>query len=359
MSLRNVLLLLPVVALTLAGCSSEKPAEAPVRPVLSVVAKPTSHVASGFVGAIAPQVSVDQAFRIGGTLVARSVAVGATVAAGDTLATLDATSYELALETARANLQTAEAQYANATASEGRLASLNQSDVVSVSNLEEAQQQAEAARAAVVQAQSRVTQAEQQLGYATLQASIGGVVTATGAEAGAVVAAGQSVITIAQPDARDLVIDVPEDVVQSLKPGTMFSVSPQLAPDVVVRGTLREIAPQADPITRTWRLRIGLENPTEHFWLGTTAIATLSAETAGSIHLPASAIRSDGSATTVWLVDPKTSTVSQRPVVTKADSEGGFEILSGLSAGERVVIAGVNSLTDGQTIKLDEEQQGK
>ncbi|MDV3253315.1 efflux RND transporter periplasmic adaptor subunit [Devosia sp. BK] len=346
-----------VLASTLAACSSEAPPEAPIRPVLSIVAGPNSAAVAGFVGVIEPQVSVDQSFRVGGTLVTRTAEVGDTVSIGDPIATLDATTYDLSLETARANLQTAQAQYDNAAASEGRLRTLNQSDVISTSNLEESEQQTEAARAGLVQAQSRVKQAEEQLAYTGLKASIDGVVTAIGAEPGAIVAAGQAVVTIAQPQDRDLVIDVPEEVVQGLSLGDRFAVVPQLAADVAADGTLREIAPQADPVTRTWRLRIGLENPSQDFWLGTTASAVPQGGVSGAIELPQVAIKTVDGATSIFVVNETDATVSQRNVTVAPAANGFVTIQSGLESGERVVIAGVNSLADGQKIKLEQESK--
>ena len=187
--------------------------------------------------------------------------MGDQVRAGAPLADLDATTLDLAVETAQANLQAAEAQYANAAGSEGRLRALTESDVTTVANLQQAEQQSAAALANVVQARSRLAQATEQLSYASLVAPFDGVVTTVGAEPGAVVAAGQSVLTVARTDARDVVIDVPESFVQNLEVGTAFRVAPQLSPATMVDGKLREIAPEADPVTRSWRLKIGIDDP--------------------------------------------------------------------------------------------------
>lgn len=350
------LAMIAIAALALAGCGAKAPeAEAEViRPVLTSVATSEDATVEGFVGAIAAQVSVAQSFRIGGTLLTRSVEIGDAVTAGEALATLDGTAYALALETAQANLLSAEAQAANAKDAEARLRGLNQTDVVSQSGLEQAVQQSAAADASLAQARSRLTQAKEQLSYATLSSSIDGVVTAVGAERGAVVAAGQSIVTIAQPTSRDLVIDVPQDVAAELKLGDAFEVSPQLAPDQVAAGVLREIAPQADPVTRTWRLKIGLTHPSDHFWLGTTATARRAAQATGQIRLPETAIRRDGAAEAVWVVsgDGEIGTVHLTPVKTGTDGDGKVTILEGLSGGERVVTAGVNSLVEGQKVRL-------
>jgi len=343
------------LAALLSACQSSEPAPEPVRPVLSMVVEPSVSAQSGFVGVVEPQVSVDQAFRVGGTMVNRAVDVGEQVAAGALLASLDSTTLDLAVETAEANLLSAEAQHANAAAAEGRLRALQQSDVVAIANLEQAQQQSAAARASVVQAQSRLAKAREQLSYARLVAPFDGVVTDVGAEAGAVVGAGQMVVTLAQIGARDLVIDVPEDFVQQVKIGTEFIVTPQLDPDARIQGKLREIAPEADAITRTWRLRIGLIDPPEQFWLGTTASAVLLRSDIGQIRVPASAMGGTAEAPSVFVVDMERAIVEARAVEIGPEADGLVPVLSGIEAGERVVVAGVGALVDGQAIAVRQE----
>lgn len=346
---------LPVM-LSLAACSQPPAeAEAPVRPVLTILATEANTTLPGFVGVVTPQESVVQSFRVGGTLTARNVNVGDSVRAGAVLASLDATTYQLTVQTARSNLSSAESQYANASGFEDRLRSLTQSDVVSQSNLEQAVQQTSAALAAVEQARSRVDQAEEQLSYTNLLAPFDGIVLSVGAEPGAVVAAGQTILTVAEPDARDLVIDVPESVISNIALGTVFTVVPQLAPDAAISGTVREIAPQANPVTRSWRVKIGLNEPPELFWIGTTASASLELSSGSALALPQSAIRRDGDKTGIWVVNVANATVSLREVTTGAVTGTSVLITSGLEAGERVVVAGVNRLSEGQKVKLDSE----
>ncbi|WP_439600955.1 efflux RND transporter periplasmic adaptor subunit [Devosia sp.] len=358
MSAARLLAAIPVL-LALAGC--QPAAEAPpraVRPLLSMVIQPVATAEASFVGVVSPRISVTQAFRVGGTLINRAVGLGDQVRAGAALADLDATTLDLAVETARANLQAAEAQYANAAGAEGRLRALTESDVTTVANLQQAEQQSAAALANVVQARSRLTQATEQRSYASLAAPFDGVVTAVGAEPGAVVAAGQTVLTVARTDSRDVVIDVPESFVHNLAVGTVFRVAPQLSPATVVEGKLREIAPEADPVTRSWRLKIGIDAPPPQFWLGTTATASLAAASADVvIRVPETAIRRVGDASSVWVVDPAANVVNARPVELGAAADGQVEIRSGLAAGERIAVAGVNSLVEGQRVAKAGEPQ--
>ncbi|MBD8066940.1 efflux RND transporter periplasmic adaptor subunit [Devosia sp. PTR5] len=356
----RLVFLLPLLIPMVAACQSPPPEpQVEARPVLSLVVEPRAMVRSSFVGVVTPQVSVDQAFRVGGTLVSRAVDVGDSVAAGAVIASLETTTLDLAVETAQANLLSAEAQYANAAAAEGRLRSLQESDVVAVSNLEQAQQQTAAARASVVQAQSRLLQAEERLGYARLAAPFDGVVTAVGAETGAVVSPGQKILTLAQTGARDLVIDVPEAFAQRVQVGAQFMVVPQLDPDIRIEGKLREIAPEADPVTRSLRLKIGLVDPPDQFWLGTTASASLADPVRGELWVPQGAVLTRDGKTSVWVVDESAATVTARPVSVGAPVDGQVPVLSGLAAGDRVVTAGVNDLENGQAIAAQMERAGK
>lgn len=350
----TALLALPL-SLLLAGCSEEAVSEAPpVRPVLTQVVQSERAATPQFVGVVSPRTTVSQAFRIGGTLVTRQVDTGSLVKTGDVVATLDATTSELALQTARANLASAEAQYANAAAAEARLRTLNQNDVVSLSNLEQAEQQTSGANAALIQAQARLSQAEEQLSYSTLTSPLDGIVMSVGAEPGSVVGAGQTIVTIADPTTRDVVIDLPEAIIGDVAIGTVFEIAPQLAPDSAVEGKVREIAPQANPLTRTWRVKITIDSGVEHFWIGTTATARLEASSEDRLQLPETAIRRDGDTTSVFLVDEAGSVVRQRMVTLDPSSEAVI-VTDGLAPGDRVVIAGVNGLSDGQEIKLDQE----
>ncbi|MDB5528408.1 MAG: efflux transporter, family, subunit [Devosia sp.] len=345
--------MLPLAALALAGCQKTPEAPAPIRPVLSIAVEPQSQAGPSFVGTVEPRVTAAMAFRLGGTLVNRNVDVGASVKAGDVLASLESTTLGLAVKSAEASLANAQAQFQNAQAAESRYSALAQSDTISQANLEQARQQRQAAQAGVVQAQSGLAQANDQLGYAQLIAGFDGIVTAVGAESGQVVTPGEAVVTLAQPDARDVVIDVPDAFAQSVAIGAEFTVALQLAPQITATGTLHEIAPQADAVTRLRRLRIGLEQPPASFWLGTTAVASAPTAAADQIALPASAVNMTGGVASVWIVDEAGGTVASRPVEAGAPVGGLVPILSGLKPGERVVTAGVHSLAEGQRVRFD------
>jgi RND family efflux transporter MFP subunit len=205
----------------------------------------------------------------------------------------------------------------------------------------------------VARAQANLTKALEQLGYAQLKSDFAGVVTAVGANVGQVVSPGQSVVTVARPDIREAVVDIGPDFPVSLTVGLPFIVSLQLLPGVEVEGQIREIAPQADPVTRTQRIRIALNDPPPSFRLGATVTAKLSSERS-ALHVPASAVLTKDAESFVWIVDLPASTVSLRRVDLSQDATG-IQVTSGLDAGTRIVTAGIHSLTQGQQVKIQQD----
>jgi RND family efflux transporter MFP subunit len=341
--------------LTLAGCSNE-PEQAPeiVRPVLSVVVQPHTVQLQGFAGSIEPRFSAALSFRLLGRIVERDVEVGDIVKQGVTIAALDPVSLELAVQAANADLSSAQAQLANAAASEERQRSLLASKNVSQADYDSALQGRDAAKANVERAQASLSKAEEQLGYARLFSDFDGVVTATGAEVGQTVSPGQMVVTVARSDIREAVFDVPDQMAQQMAPGETFQVSLQSQPTIYADGTIREIAPQADSSTRTRRVRLTLINPPNAFRLGSTIAATRVTGITPSIELPLSALLEEGGNSAVWVVDPKSLTVSMQDIKVASKGGGNFIVTSGLDAGARVVTAGVHSLKPGQTVKIPE-----
>ncbi|MBZ9855069.1 efflux RND transporter periplasmic adaptor subunit [Mesorhizobium sp. CA13] len=347
-------LLLGVIALgALAACSKseEKPPEI-IRPVLSVVVEPRTTQVFGFAGSVEPQVSADLAFRLLGRVVARDVNVGDIVSKGTTIAALDPTALELSVQAAKAELSNAEAQFANAAASEERqrqlLATANTTQAV----FDAAQQARKAAEASVERAKASLAKSQEQLGYARLFSDFDGVVTAVGAEVGQTVSPGQTVVTVARSDPREAVVDIPDQLTGDLTAGTPFQVILQSLPTIRTEAKLREIAPQAEGSTRTRRVRLTLTDPPQAFRLGSTVTATRMTTVEPTIELPLSALLQRNGSDRVWIVDAQTSSVSTHEIKVASRNGGTFTVAQGLEAGMRVVTAGVHSLTEGQKVKL-------
>jgi RND family efflux transporter MFP subunit len=345
-------------ALLAGGCNRDSGGEsrAPrVRPVLTAVADKEIGALSAYAGTIEPRYSSTLAFRVVGRVVARDASVGDSVKKNARLAALDPLPYDLAVNAARAGLADAEAQFANAQAAEGRLQALFAENHVPTQDLEAAQQAREATTAGVTQARSALDKALEQRGYTELIADYDGVVTAVDTEVGQVVTPGQPVMTIARPDVREAVIDVPEDAAANLQTAGSFEVALPSAPSQRIGGRVREIAPQADSLTRSRRVKIALDNPPADFRLGTTITAYAPEQSDGRIKIPATALFEQDGKSRVWIVDPASKTVTMREVTIVSRDGDAAEVSVGLEPGDRIVIAGVNSLEADQSVRIPEE----
>jgi RND family efflux transporter MFP subunit len=348
--------LLPVVLLALVGCDEAKDSPAPPRrPVLSAVAAGGLVDNLSLTGTIEPRYRAELSFRVLGRIIARDVEIGDIVHKGQRVAALDPTALHLAVRSQRAALNNAEATLANTTAIEGRQRTLRDRDVTPQATFEAAEQTRIAAEADVTRSRSNLAKAEEQLSYSELRSDFDGVVTAIGGEVGQVVGVGQAVVTVARPDVREAVIDIPEEAVGSVTSDTVFDVALQLDERVRTAGTLREIAPEADSATRSRRTRIALADPPETFRLGTTVTVRIKpgASAPQIVRLPASAVLERDGGALVFVVDETSGTALETPVKVISRTDGAVVIAGSLKAGARVITAGINSLNSGEAVRID------
>ena len=188
--------------------------------------------------------------------------------------------------------------------------------------------------------------------FTELKADATGVVTATGAEAGEVVQAGQVIVRLARQGGRDAVFDVPAQALRSAPSDPTIVVNLTDDPAVKATGLVREVAPQADPVTRTFVVKVGLADPPEAMRLGATVSGHLQLNAEAVIEIPASALTMVYRQPAVWVVDPLSKTVSLRNVDVARFDPAKVAISQGLDTGEIVVTAGVQALHPGQVVRL-------
>lgn len=344
---------LALCAITLCSCSEEK-SEAPApRPVISAVVG-TAASAGGYPGVIEARVTSDLGFRVLGNLNSRTVEVGDQVSKGQILATLDSSAQLFTVSAAEADLRNAIAKRDNAEISNDRQKTLARSGIGTTVVLEQTDQALKSAIANVSRAAAVLAQAREQLDYTVLRAPFDGIVTKTAAEAGQTVEAGATIVTVAQPREREVVIDIPDGIYARMQPGTAFDVRLQLDEDVIAHGVVRELAPSADTSTRTRRVRISLVAPGQGFRIGSVVTAYFSGGDMQRIVIPRRAIgTADGSF--VWLIDAS-GTVRRREIqVDGSDLKSDIVSVSGdLKSGDRIVLAGVSRLIEGQPVRTPE-----
>lgn len=343
------------VALLVAACQqkAEEPTAAPVRPVrtVTVAATPAQPQAS-FTGRIEARDQASLGFRIGGRVAERLVGIGATVKEGQPLARLDPETELNELRSARAALAAAEGVLRQADAAYERQSHLHARGITSRADYEAAEQNLKAARAQAEAAAAGVRIAADVVGFTVLKADAPGVVTAVGAEPGEVVAAGRMVIQLARREGRDAVFDVPAAAVSAIGVDDRVTVALPGTPPVTASGRVREVTPEADPVTRLFRVRVGLIDPPEAMRLGVTVQGTPVPAEAGGFSIPASALLRANGQPAVFVVDPATRALAERRVELAAEDPARVVVTRGLAAGDIVVTAGASSLNAGQKVRL-------
>jgi multidrug efflux system membrane fusion protein len=340
-------------ATLLAGCNGAEPVPEPVRP--AVVARPVAAAATTsawFSGDVRARHESQLGFRVGGKISRRRVDVGARVQAGDVLVELDPADLGLELDAARAAVASAQADATLAQAERDRFAALLDRQLISASQFEAQDTGLAAAQARLQQAQAQLAVTRNQLGYARLSADRAGTVTSIQAEAGQVVAPGQVVATVAQDGDREVEIALPEGQLGDYPTGTAAVVSLWSAPGTQLAGTLREVAPDADSASRSYRARVSIADPDGVVALGQTARVRFDrAGAAGRLAIPLTALHVRDDDPAVWLFDPGTGQVALRPVEVATYREDTVELAGGLEPAQWLVVAGVHRLHEGQVVR--------
>lgn len=342
---------------SLAGCGQETPKQPEVRPVRTVVVDPKPiEDDRQATGEIRPRQESDLGFRVAGKLVSRLADVGVSVKKGDLLARIDEQDFQNRLRSADADVTAAQAVLVEARDAEGRLRQLLSTGTTTKANYEAALKNLRSAEAKLDSAKAAAALTKDQLAYTELRAEFDGIVTAIGAESGQVINVGQMVVRLAPPGEKDAVFAIAESAFRGSPENSRpeLSVSLLSDPKTVVDGTVREISPVADPVTRTYQVKVALKGPTEQMRFGASVLGRLKATTAPVVVLPGSALFEKGGKAAVWIVDPAANTTALKPVAIARYEADRVVVSEGLSKGDIVVTAGVNRLREGQKVKRAE-----
>ena len=348
----------------LAGCSRPAPPQEPVRAVKLVTVGLASLTAEqSYAGEVRAQSESRLSFRVGGKLIRRQAELGQRVQAGQVLAQLDAQDYALAAAAAGAQVAAARTSRDLAAADYKRFEALKAQNFISGAELERRAASLQGAQAQFEQAQSQYALQGNQTNYAVLVSDGAGVVTSVDVEVGQVVAAGTPVVRVAMDGARDVVFAVPEGRVVAMKIGLPVQVrgwaaagTPEASATAAptLPGQVREVAASADPVTRTYLVKVALAAQPVVPALGATVTVLVAgqAQAAQVLKLPTSALRQEGQQTAVWVLDPQSMTLRSQVVQVRAVDGNQVVVQSGLEAGMQVVTAGVHVLSAGQKVTI-------
>ena len=337
------------------GCQRGAPesAEAEVRPVRSItIAKREGGSTLTLSGRIEAEDEVAVAFRIPGRLIERTVNVGDRVRPGQVIARLEQMNERNQLLSAQAALNAANADLVRARDEFERQRSLIDEGFTTRAQLDQATAAFRAAEAQVKSATAQVSMAQDLVSFTVLNADAPGAVIARGAEPGEVVQAGQMIVRIARDGGIDAVFEVPPQVVRRASGSQLVAVALTDDPEVTAAGRVREIDPQADPVTGTFTVRVGLDNPPPGMLLGSIVSGRVTLEGDPLIVVPSSALATSGGSPAVWVVDPSTSTVALRPIRIARHEPDSVIVAEGIAPGDTVVTAGVQTLRAGQKVRI-------
>lgn len=352
--------LVATAVVALAACSKPAAQPEPMRSV-KVVQVQTGAVQSQaeFAGEVRARTESRLGFRVAGKLVSRPAQVGQRVRAGELLAQLDAQDLQLAAQAAQAQLSAAQTNRDLAGADLKRFKELRAQNFISSAELERREANFNAAQAQWEQAQAQAKAQGNQASYTRLLADGAGVVTGVDAEPGQVLAAGTPVLRLALDGARDVVFNVPEDRIAAFSVGQRTQVRPWAGGDLL-EANVREVAASADPVTRTFAVKLAL--PAGHTLpLGATVTVVVGAtqatsQPASAVRLPTAALIRKGQETAVWVLDPSSMTVKAQSVEVERVDDNSVLLKQGLQSGQWVVAAGVHVLSEGQKVALFKEK---
>ena len=337
------------------GACKKKEESAPVvRPVRSVVVE-KRRVGDPAVGTghLRARDEVNLAFRIGGRMIERKVGVGDRVEAGQLVTVLDSEVERNSRNSAKADVAAAQATLDQSVAFERRQKQLLNERVISPNEYDSALRQLKTAQAQLDATQARLKSAEEQLSYTVLKSDAAGVITEKGAEVGEVVPAGKMILKVAQQSGRDAVFDVPAQAMRDgLALGEHVEVWLADHPEIKATGDVRQISPEADPVTRNYEVKVGLTDPPSGMFLGATVVGRVVLKADSLIEIPSSALTMIADKPGVWIVNAKDQRVQRREIAIGRYTPDSVIVTQGLASGDRVVTAGVQQLHEGQPVKL-------
>jgi RND family efflux transporter MFP subunit len=379
-------LCLLLVAAALAGCHGKPTVEAPPA---AVVALPV-HAYPGADGGQSLRYPVEAAaryanpmsFRVAGKIVERTVRLGDVVRRGTVIARLDAADAEKQAAAARAALDAAEHRLTFAQQTLDRDNAQFAQHLIAENALEQTQDAYSAARSARDQAADQWVVARNTLQYHALTADHDGLITSENADTGQYVAAGQAVYGLAWTGDVDVNLDAAAGDLGRITIGQPADITFTALPGRRFAARVREVAPAADPQSRTYRVKLTLAGGqgADAVRLGMTGDAVFSPAAASSeagpsasasrpaspqavnpslatanaaplFKIPATAIFHQGNAPAVWVIRAGDSTLELRPVTVRTYTERGVIVTSGLAEGDSLVLAGVHTVFAGEHVR--------
>ncbi|WP_442755367.1 efflux RND transporter periplasmic adaptor subunit [Methylocystis sp. JAN1] len=345
--------------MALAGCSRDGQDDTQTpRPVrAAVIEKSKLGESVELTGVIQPENEAALSFRIGGRMIERFVGTGDAVKAGQLLARLDSQNEMNGLRSAQARLTAAQGRLREARNVFAREQSLLTRRYTTKTKFDQAQTAVETAKSDVEDATAQLKIAQDNVSYTELKSDSSGTIVARSAEAGEVVQPGQTIFRLARTGGWDAVFDAPARILRDAPRDARIDLALTDDPSVTAVGRVRQVDPQADPATRTFRVRVAILSPPSAMRLGATVSGRVRLDSRAAIAIPASALTETDGRPSVWIVDPGTKTVALRQVKVSRFSSDVVVVTEGLKPEDMIVTAGVQALHPGQKVRVLEARE--
>lgn len=349
--------------LLLFACGGEeKKEEQVVRPVryqeVGIVETGTVRT---FSGTAQTEKSINLSFRSNGIITQFNIELGQKVSQGQLLAQLDNVQARLSYETALTSLNSAQSQMNTAKLSLDRVRTLYEKGSVSLSDFEAAKNSYKTAQQSYESAQKSVAIQKEQINYGALYAPLSGIIASVSAEINENVSPGQTIAVLNAGQSMEISLGIPESVINEVKRDLEVNISFSALSNKKFKGVVSEVSPSLDANSATYPVRIRLISPSDEIKSGMAANVTFNFgdETAPTqnqkkILIPASAVGEDSQGRFVFLIEEKNAKafVKKQVINVGQITADGFEVESGLKVGQKIATSGLQTLLDGQEVRL-------
>src|SRR5215469_14145225 len=347
--------LLLALAAPLSACHTHRAVTTPPVGVVTYTVHTSDDVdPPSYPAEVAPRYSNPLSFRVPGKVIERRVRLGDRVTSGEVLAQLDPTDQQRQVASAKAVLAAAGHRLHYAKQQLDRDQAQFSRQLIAANQLEQTEDAHAAALAARDQAAAELTVAENALRYHTLTANHDGVITSEQVDTGQVVSAGQAVYQLAWSGDVDIVIDAAASDANRVAVGQDARVVFPSLHTQPLDARVREIAPAADPQSRTFRIKLTLNDPAPGIRLGTIGEATLlppeGRAPVREIDIPSTALFHQGARPAVWILEGAEPRLALRPVTVQSYRDRSVILAGGVRDGERIVAAGVHTVFAGERV---------
>lgn len=346
-----------VLLVLLAGCGKEAPETVTevIRPVKTItVGAAEEGLRRSFSGTVRAGREAALAFQVAGKVAEIAVAVGDRVAGDQLLARLDPYDYQLMVTGLESNLAAARAAAKNSQAAYRRHTRLYENSTISKAELDLYEVQRDSDLAQVEALAAQLEQAKNQLDYTRLRAPFPGYISARRIEEHETVAAGQQVFTLVDPVRLKIVLGMPERLIARVQPSAPVGISLEILPGKTVPGVVTEIGVALDPAIGSYPVTVEIADPPPELRPGMAAEAvfTFGFPSGAGFVVPTSALLQDmlTGGNYLWVIEE--GAARRRTVETGSLVSDGVEIISGLSPGDVVVVAGANQAEEGMKLRV-------